>query len=415
MLSADRQTVTVELTQAGKKTTKEFELKGSFDEKVDLSALQAFQLEKLGEEYVLYFNDRLTGKFTCELSGGRIGYFADGGSAFFGFAGGSDYSGGSSICTYEKPLPGKIQGIHCETSADGVQAVAGERGGESLLLKEGDYAEYRVRIAESGKYDFSVSYTAQQDTQCRILLNGKVISGENLILESTGALDAYETGFERGVVLEEGTVLLRLEVEKGEMAVSEFSFFPGAMAEELVIGYDSILDDNIYFDGKWRIRDGALFMNAEGQSTGKRLYGDVNWGDYTAEVDIMFTDKRKDGGLLVRTSNPAQGGGGNDPIAGKYFFQGYYVGMQEDQLVLAKMNYDMAILGTVPLSLSQDQVYRLAVSAVGRKLIVSVDGEVLMEYEDKDRPYLNGAVGVRCYGSPVWFDNLTVTGGESVN
>lgn len=151
MLSADRQTVTVELTEAGQKTVLEFELQGSFKELVDLSVLQAFQMEKLGEKYVLYMNDRLVGEFASGLSGGRIGYFAEGG-AFFGFIGGSDYSGGKSICAYEKPVPGVVQGVDYENSTDAVRIMAGERGGESALLKAGDYAEYRIRVAESREY-----------------------------------------------------------------------------------------------------------------------------------------------------------------------------------------------------------------------------------------------------------------------
>ena len=412
LLSADRQSVTVEVTEEGQKSAEEFELKGSFGEAVNLSALQAFQIEKRGGGYVLYFNDRVAGEFTCRLSGGRIGYFAEEGIGLFGFLGGSDYSGGSSIRTYEKPVPGIVQGIHYESGSGGIQAVAGGRNGESLLMKEGDYAEYSIRIAESGNYDFTISYAAQKETEYRIYLNGKEIGEAPWTLEPTDAPEAYETGFLRGLTLEEGSGLLRIEVEKGEMAVSEFSFCSGAPAEQLEVTYDSILDDNIYFDGKWRIREGVLSMNAEGQSTGKRLYGDVRWGDYTVEADVMFTGNKMDGGLMVRVSNPAQGGAGNDPAAGTCFFQGYYVGMQEEQLVLAKMNYDMEILETVPMSVSAEQSYHLEVSAVGRKFCVSVDGQVLLEYEDKDRPWLNGAVGVRCYGSPVRVDNLTVTAEE---
>ncbi len=410
VLSADRQTVTVELTEAGQKTVLEFELQGSFKELVDLSVLQAFQMEKLGEKYVLYMNDRLVGEFASGLSGGRIGYFAEGG-AFFGFIGGSDYSGGKSICAYEKPVPGVVQGVDYENSTDAVRIMAGERGGESALLKAGDYAEYRIRVAESREYDFTVSYAAQEEAEYRIFIDGKEISGESVRLEPTGTLEAYETGFLRGLALEQGSGLLRIQVEKGEMALSEFSLCPGASAKSLEVAYDSILDDNLTFDGKWRIKEGALSISADAP-TGKRLYGSVEWRDYTVEVDMKFTDKRKDGGLLVRISNPSTGGAGNDSFAGTYFFQGYYVGLQEEQLVLAKMNYGMKVLETVPVSVSQDQIYHLGVTAVGRKLTVSLDGQILLEYEDKDRPYLNGAAGVRCYGSSVWFDNLAVTGEE---
>lgn len=408
VLKEDVQYVTIELTEEGQKTERRFELKGSFGEKVDLSVFQAFQIEKLGEHYVLYFNDRLAGEFSCGLSGGKIGYFAEDGSALFGFLGGSNCSGGDSIRACEKPIPGMVWGIHCEGGPERVSYIPGEYNTESVLLKEGDYAEYRIR-AEGGRYDFSLFYAAEGQVQYRILLNGKPTFDGSAVLEATGALNSYETGVLRGLILEEGEGTLRIEVEDGELALSEFSFTLSAPVEELEIVYDSILDDNIYFDGKWRIREGVLLMDAETQSTGKRLYGDEKWGDYTVWADLTLPGGKKDAGLLVRVSNPAQGGPGNDPAAGTYFFQGYYVGIQEEQLVLAKMNYDTEILETVPMSFLQDQTYRLSVSAVGRTITVSLDGQVLLEYEDKVRPFLNGAAGVRCFASPVRVDFLKVT------
>lgn len=409
LLNADQQVVTVELMEEGKKTEKEFELKGSFGENVDLSALQAFQIEKLGEKYVLYFNDRLAGEFTCGLSGGQIGYFTEG-STLFGFIGASDCSGGSSICDYEKPIPGKVWGIHYEGSSDGVSCIEGEKNTESILLKEGDSAEYRIRVTESGKYNFSCLYAADQDVQYRILLDGHPVMEESGRLATTGALTSYETGFWRELTLEEGSGLLCIEVEKGEVALSEFSFSLCNPVKDMELTYDSASDDNIYSDGRWHMKEGALLMNAGPKSTGKRLYGDENWADYTVEADITFLGEKKDAGLMVRAVNPAQGGAGNDPVAGTHFFQGYYVGMQEDCLVLEKMNYDMEVLETVSINLLQDQAYHLTVSAIGRTISVSLDGQVLLEYEDKDRPILNGAVGVRCYVSPVRIDTLSIIG-----
>lgn len=408
-LYADQQLVTVELMEEGKKTEKEFELQGSFGENVDFSALQAFQIEKLGEKYVLYFNDRLVGEFTCGLSGGRIGYFAEG-SARFGFIGASDCSGGSSICSYEKPIPGNVWGIHYEDSSESVSGVEGEKNTESVLLKEGDSAEYRIRVTESGTYDFSCRYGANQEVQYRILLDGQPVMEESGSLASTGALTSYETGFRRDLALKEGSSLLCIEVEKGEMALSEFSFSLCNPVQDMELTYDSNSDDYIYSDGRWQMKEGALLMNAGPKSTGKRLYGDENWADYTVEADLTFLSEKKDAGLMVRAVNPAQGGAGSDPVAGTYFFQGYYVGLQEDHLVLARMNYDMEILETVSINVLQDQTYHLAVSAIGRTISVSLDGQVLLEYEDKDRPFLNGAAGVRCYASPVRIDTLTVMG-----
>ena len=408
-LSVDQQIITIELMQEGEKSETEFALQGSFGENVDLSVMQSFQVEKLGEKFVLYFNDRLAGEFECKLSGGQVGYFAEG-SAFFGFIGASNHSGGDSIRTYEKPLPGKVQGIHYESSADGVSCIEGEKNTGSVLLKAGDYAEYRIRVAESGKYNFSCRYAADQDVQYRILLDGHSVTEDRGELSSTGALTSYETGFLRDLTLKEGNGLLRIEIEKGEAAFSELSFSESVPVEDMKFTYDSDSDGSIYFDGRWAIKEGSLSMNAGPKSTGKRLYGDENWMDYAVEADFTFPGEKKDAGLMIRAVNPAQGGAGNDPDGGTYFFQGYYVGMQMDQLVLAKMNYNQEILKTVPMNFLKDQTYHLSVSVKGSIITVSLDGRVLFDYEDKDRPFLNGAAGVRCQASPIRIDNLTIIG-----
>ncbi len=406
-LSKDRQSVVIELVEQGEKTEKEFELKGSFGENIDFSALQAFQIEKLKEQYVLYFNDRLVGKFTSGLSGGKIGYFSEDGDAFFGFIGGSNDSGGSGACTYEKPVPGIVDGISYKESSTRLETVNGEKNTESILLKEGDYADYKIRIAESGMYDFRIFYAADQQAEYQIFIDGKPIAEE--ILHSTEAATSYKTSCLRGIALSEGSAVLRIQAKKGEIAVSEFALSKSEAVKDLMLTYDSILDDYIYFDGKWRIKDGALILNEEASSTGKRLYGSEHWGDYTVKAEFKFLDKTMDAGVLIRASNPALGGAGNSVSAGTYFLQGYYVGLQKERLILAKINYSMEVLKEVQVTVVKDQNYNLEVSAVGTKLTVSLDGQVLMEYEDSARPFLNGAAGVRCYFSPTQIDMFSVT------
>ena len=212
-----------------------------------------------------------------------------------------------------------------------------------------------------------------------------------------------------GIALSEGSAVLRIQAKKGEIAVSEFALSKSEAVKDLMLTYDSILDDYIYFDGKWRIKDGALILNEEASSTGKRLYGSEHWGDYTVKAEFKFLDKTMDAGVLIRASNPALGGAGNSASAGTYFLQGYYVGLQEERLILAKINYRMEVLKEVQVTVVKDQNYNLEVSAVGTKLTVSLDGQVLMEYEDSARPFLNGAAGVRCYFSPTQIDMFSVT------
>jgi len=391
------QNVTVAIVKEGQETDTELALQGSFGEPVLLTADQAFQVEKQGNQASIYMNDRLIGTFDCDLAGGAIGYFAKDCETQFGFIGGSNAVGGSSARTYAKPLPGTVQGVHNATGSENLSQAEGYGDTKSLLLEDGKgMAEYVVNIEQDGEYDFSVFYTALEDGSCQLLLDGQLLEDQVLSLPAASETGEYQTALLRKVPLPAGNHTLTLSLSGNGLAISEFSCVRHEEVEEIALSYDSILDDYSYSDGEWRIKGGQLSLTGEGNFAGKRLYGSESWGDYTVTARIAVDREDSDAGILVRASNPALGSAGDSPTMGTYFVQGYYAALRDGKVVLQKLNYNYTTLAEADLELKPAQEsYEIIVTAYGNEIVVTVDGRELIRYKDQIHPFLQGMAGVR--------------------
>ncbi len=405
--SGEVRAVTVE---AGKAARQEMTLPESFGEPADFGVNQTFQVEKKDGVYTLYFQDKALGTFRCGLQAGAFGYFAEGCEAVFGYIGAGGAAGGDSACTYEKPLPGRVQGIHtCNLSG---QARPGEgiEGSQSLFLgAEGSYGEYRVRVEEDGLYNFAVLYAAETDAAYDIYLDGTALLSQ--AAPAPGTQGDYRTACLQALKLEKGTHTLRLEVRRGALAVSSFTVSPYEEVEELVVEYEAMADDALlYSDGTWRIQDGVLQLTDPSRPVGKRLYGSEAYGDYTAEADITPLDEDMDIGILFRAGNPAKGGAGDDAVKGTYFVQGYYAGMTRNGLCLLKINYGREELAKVPMEFAANETYHMKVEAEGCRIRVYIGDRLCLEYEDQERPFLWGSAGVRGFLCEAQIDRFRIAG-----
>lgn len=381
--------------EAGKETRRELALPESFGEPVDFGVNQTFQIEKKDGVYTVAFQENCVGTFRCGLQAGAVGYYAEGCEGRFGYIGASNVAGGDSACTYEKPLPGTVQGIHAAALAGEARPVEGPDGSLSLLLgAAGSKAEYVVRVAQEGLYNFSMLYAAQEDSTYRIYLDDAAVLEEAATARGTGG--DYRTAQLQALKLEKGTHTLRLEAEQGALEISAFTFSPYEAVEGILVEYDALADDALlYSDGTWQVQDGVLKLTDPSRPVGKRLYGSENYADYTVEADITPLDADMDIGLLFRVQNPAKGGAGDDAVKGTYFAQGYYAGMTRNGLCLLKVNYGREQLADVPMEFSAGETYHMKVEARGCAMRVYIDGALCLEYEDEQRPFLYGSAGLR--------------------
>lgn len=404
-LRAGSQEVEVIVKENGAESGYSFPLIQSFNEPAALDVIQTFQIERSDDAASLYFQDRLIGTFPCAISHGQLGYFTESGDGWFGFLGGSPFSGGNSIKTYSKPIPGTIQGVHYASASGNVQTVEGSGSTEDIRGGGGNWADYCVNVDQADAFDFTISYASESGGTTRLYLNDAVIM-ERLELHPTGGGTAFHAAQKYGLQLTEGEHILRLEWD-GLVAVSEFSLSRHEEVVPFTASFDEFPENILAADGQtWRIQDGVLTLADRNQPVGKQVYGSEAWRDYEVSVDVTVTEGSMDAGVIFRVNNPATGGAGNDPMLGTYFFQGYYAGITERSLVLYRVNYGREELARTAMEFALDRTYRITARALGNDLTILVDGEIFMEYTDDDRPFLCGAVGVRGILCSCSFDNL---------
>lgn len=406
-LSAGSQDVEVVVKENGAESGYSFPLIQSFNEPAALDVIQTFQIERSGDAVSLYFQDRLIGTFPCTISHGQLGYFTEGCDGWFGFLGGSAFSGGDSIKAYSKPVPGTIQGVHYSSASGNVQTVEGSGGTEDIQGGGGNWADYCVNVDRTDAFDFAISYASESGGTARLYLDDAVIM-EGLELPPTGGTTLH-TAQKYGLRLSEGEHILRLEWD-GLVTVSEISFACHEDVTPFTACFDEFPENILTADGQtWSIQDGVLTLSDRNQPVGKQVYGSEAWRDYEVSADVTVTEGSMDAGVIFRVSNPATGGAGDDPMLGTYFFQGYYAGITERALVLYKVNYGREELAQAAMEFELDRTYRITARAQGNDLTILVDGEVCLEYTDNDRPFLCGAVGVRGLLCSCGFDNLELS------
>ena len=145
----------------------------------------------------------------------------------------------------------------------------------------------------------------------------------------------------------------------------------------------------------------------------KMVAGRTDWTDYVLEAVVMLKKDAGNAGLIFRV---------NDPGPGADRFRGYYIGFDTKALHLGKMNPGWQPLAKVDLKGLDCKV----IPGVWNQIRVAVKGGRIrvwfnrmhpssdkarglrIDYADRTRPVLSGAIGVRAHGTDAWFDNVVV-------
>lgn len=127
--------------------------------------------------------------------------------------------------------------------------------------------------------------------------------------------------------------------------------------------------------------------------------GDISWKDYEIEVDLKPTESNINAGLVFRVSNP---GAGVDEMSG------YFAGIDNNGVVLGKMDNNWTSLSQYPMTINKEQQYHLKVKAAGNEIKVYLDDMDTPKIVFEDSSFANGKVGVRACESKTVFDNFIV-------
>jgi S1-C subfamily serine protease len=193
--------------------------------------------------------------------------------------------------------------------------------------------------------------------------------------------------------------------ENGEIAVVlQPTPTPGANPSEGILLLDDFSDpsytNSIWTStpNSWLIVQGVLKC----YHNGSFVAGDVSWKDYAFVVDIMGTEVVDK--IISFRQRDSSSNYAIDFRSNPY-----------DDVVLVKNSPGISgqILQSVHVPNYNNTWYRLGVLAVGNRIIIFVDDNIVIDYTDLSSPILNGNVGLGAMlhasaNSAVYFDNIVV-------
>ncbi|WP_179872736.1 glycoside hydrolase family 43 protein [Microcella indica] len=300
------------------------------------------------------------GRFVASLPRGEarhVGVFAESGSLRIGHAALTRTVATRADRAAPKPVPGRFWA----TFGEGAQIVpAGESDYETVRFAPGATLDYELHVQSRGTH--------------RVYLAGEFSDGDELALAAGGPEQAVRPcgGLAAATVeLEEGA-RLRLRGVRGAPLLTLITVAPVPA-------------------------DGSLIVSGEVlEGVGKRLLDEGFWEDFdlAATLSVSFHDGNSHADLLLRASQLAEGGEGNDTHLGIDFLLGYSVQLHRDRVVFARHAYDEHVLATHPISIDPAGSHSVRLRARGGAISVELDGRTLFDVHDV-LPYPAGHVGFR--------------------
>jgi xylan 1,4-beta-xylosidase len=394
----------------------------------DCTVWHNMRIEKSNTNYKFFVDGLLKAKLTSNLGQGKVGYMTNRSHGDFSYIAFSNQVNGSGIFDTYKPIPGTVEAVHYNSGGEGVGyhdltpgnsggmysrqdsvdiRVCPEGGYNITDIQTGEWYKYNVNVQSTGIYNVGLRFSSTVSTgQIRIWQGDANLTGI-ITLPSTEGVDTWRTFTLKGLNLLTGYQTLKVEIVNGGFELYKMEFQEGdntGMTKSDTFDTAYSPDWN-YSDGTWTIDAGQAFVSGYG----KRTMGSTGWSDYTIQTDITYNDVMN-AGIIFRVNNPANGGAGDDPVLGTDFYQGYFVGLTSNSVILGKQNYNWAQLasGTGTYSVNTKYTIKIVTSGSNIKVYVTDMNTPKIDYTDPN-PFINGKVGFRSFNSHVHFDNFNVT------
>lgn len=331
--------------------------------------LHCIRVEHKENEFLhVYIDNRLQLQWeSLELNSVRIGYFSNKGIIAYGYT-----ALKGTICD----MASKDILIPVNTS---FYPVFGEGNFSSnpdgsILLKDAQKARYNYYAEWDGEYKLFLSgRISENKTRVTIRNDGNVI-GE---CSSIQGLHSYT------LELSKGNHVLEIEGNEGEFIL-------------IRVGIHYLED---------RKDEHKLLVPTEIGPYGKKLCGNESWSDYEvlAKVSMELLEKNSFAGLLLRVTEPSEGGEGADALLGIHFFIGYSVSYNGREIVIARHRYDRKVLKTCPLEMNEHEIIEMRAQVKGSEITVYINQEQSPRLSVIDtEPITHGCAGI-------WASNSLLT------
>ncbi|WP_077328853.1 family 43 glycosylhydrolase [Virgibacillus siamensis] len=394
----------------------------------DYNVLHNIRVKKDANQFKVFIDGMLKQTRNADLDGGKIGYMDRNTNASFGYIAFSNKVNGSGAWDTPKPVPGEIDAVHYMSGGEGVgyhdksnDNIGGmyrhgavdirlnHEGGYNVGWNQtGEWLKYKVNVAETGTYDVDLRVaTTFNDAKIRIWSGTQDLTGV-VDVPNTGGWNDWETFTIKNLPLEAGVQELKVEIVEGEYDFKSMAFKKGSPVPAITHDFNDGNDDGWKrYEGDISVENGKYII---GGNYAKALTGKDSWSDYTIETDVVMKDSDGKSGILVRSTNPADGSHlGNF----KHFNQGYFAYITTNGVYLGKENYGWTYLTGVATSeaLKLNKKYHLKVVVNGTNIKVYLDDmdRPLIDYDDNSSiPFTHGKAGVRTSNGTAVFDNFEI-------
>ena len=303
----------------------------------------------------------------------RLGVFAGSGPVRIGHVALTRTTATAADRGAPKPVPGRFWA----SLGEGAERIlAGERPYDVVALRPGDTVSYRLHVQTPGVHRIYVAGEFGPDDALALAVDDVVQDAAIVggVLAATVDLAPGAHLAIRGV--------------SGEPLLALVTVTPA-----LAAGAASVSDERL-------------------EGFGKRTLGDATWDDVDvdATISVAFEEGASHADLLLRATQFAEGGEGDDTRLGIDFLLGYSVQLHSDRVVLARHAYDERVLATHPVTIDPSASHQLRLRARGGTISVELDGRSLFDVHDP-LPYSAGSVGIRTSNARLHVERLELAAG----
>jgi xylan 1,4-beta-xylosidase len=329
------------------------------------------EYDKKGKVTV-YIDNRLQMKEDkIHLDFARIGYFSEPGQIGCGYT--------------------AVTGTTCEAASEqvaipmncGFYPVFGsgtfERNSDgSIIIKEGCQAQYQLNVDCSGQYILQV-----------ITKDSRAFSEADIRIDDLG---------------------VDVRTDSSGVQTCQVWLSAGRHVMKITPSNEVLVIRRIYFKSVEEEKEtNKLYPPLRVGLYGKELLEGTYGMDYTvsAWLSSEFMGEDSNAGILVRVTEPSEGGEGADPILGIHFFIGYSVSFTGRDLVIARHRYDKEILAACAFEFEVNKTYELKVTVSGDEILAYINQEEVPRLSVRDRDVITGgSVGIWAENSLITVENI---------
>lgn len=341
----------------------------------NFEALHCIRVEKKKDSSLeVYLDNRLLFKMEeFKLESFRFGYFSEGGLIACGYT-------AITKSIIEQEIEKVVIPMNCAFYPVFGNGEVQKNSDGSITLKEDENIEYTIRTNNEAEYTILIVCCSQENG-----VKTNILVDDNLEDNCIG-----NKGVENfRIKLSAGNHTLTLRGEKGALLVKRIKLI------QVIIN-----DQFVKYIGPVQVGP-----------YGKYLDGISTWCDYTVKAEFsadMLSENSK-AGVLVRVTEPSEGGEGDDTILGINFFIGYSISISRQQLYIIRHSYDQKVLATCPYEYDNTQACYLRITVYGSQIIVYVNNEEIPRITANDsNPILHGCVGLWAKDSVITCQSISV-------